>query len=744
MPVGLRFPRGTMKPPPGALVNPDHPFARGMSFCIPLNDGGIYPLVETPGPTPFPGSILTQGAPVGTTLTWGRDAVFEATFWDSNRDGRCITTPTGGRGVGRVTGPVAALPGSPFYMTDRCTVAFIRRKLDTTPRGTPVFNYDAGAGSYIVIYAPSNDSTVYWYFGTTALTVSITGTITTDVEKWIFTEGPSGPTIWRNGVKLAFSATPRTRTNNFGVSGYIGNNAGMGIGDIQQFNFVQLNDTQWSDEECRWWSAEPYAHLYAPETIRRYFFLGGGGGDVDEFTIDGTVRDILQAWSISEQLNERGTMRFGVKSMDATYRPGLREEVDFTWSSRHYFAGHIHHTDESALGAIGYGVVPIQTLCGATDFNALPDRRQVAMTLTAGTLKSMLVGFVIEKLDIYGVTLDPAQVNGPTIADDLVFATGNLTDVLNKLSVITGYAWNISYDKVLSMFAPGTEAAPFNLVDGDSRVIGDVRVSPTTVEYGNHITVRYTKDADAAYVYFEMDNLPVDGATFTVAGATFTFKNTPVGDRDVQIQGSVNATLAEVETAIAALDEVSANQTSSTLVTVTAAEAGAAGNSINVSVEGEDDDFRWTAPGVPNASHFYNGQDPTLTGVAIAQDIPAQEGGDNLYEKTYTHPEVESQATADALAAGYLVQSLVQPREIRYRTRLHGIHPGQQQSIQVTGRNIGAGSPPGSACLITQVQISPEGSALYNYDITAVEGLIIVPSHQDGWRSMAGREVSGN
>jgi hypothetical protein len=68
----------------------------------------------------------------------------------------------------------------------------------------------------MIIYAPSNDNLVYWYYGTGAnvLTVSIAGTITTNIEKWIFTNGPAGTAIWRDGVKIASQATPRTRTLN--------------------------------------------------------------------------------------------------------------------------------------------------------------------------------------------------------------------------------------------------------------------------------------------------------------------------------------------------------------------------------------------------------------------------------------------------------------------------------------------------------------------------------------------------
>lgn len=419
----------------------------------------------------------------------------------------------------------------------------------------------------------------------------------------------------------------------------------------------------------------------------------------DDFTItDSTVspptpvsRDILQHWSISEQLNERGTMRFGIKSMDASYRPLIREQIDFNWAGQHFFAGHIHHTDEAGLG--GYGVVPIVTQCGATDFNALPDRRQVAITLPAGTLKSMLE-LLEPYLTDYGVTLDPSQVNGPALVE-LTFTLGTLTAILDKLSVVSEYAWNISYDKVLSMFAPGTVAAPFDLVDGDTRVIGDVRVSPTTVDYANRIIVLAgTGTADVA------DNFVGDGVE-----DTFELNYTPV-----TFYGYVTVNGTNFETLRVAGDPDAADWEYNPATNEITRLIGAPANLDTIVIT-------------------FVAQFPFEV---IAEDVPAQAGGANLIEKVFTHPEVFDAATAQALADGYLVRSLVQPREIRYRTRLHGVHPGMQQQIQRTGRNVDG------PCLITGVEITPEGSALYNYDITAVEGLTIVQTIASKWRQMTG------
>lgn len=608
------------------------------------------------------------------------------------------------------------------------TIVMVRR-LDTPVNDAPAFmSAVSGAPNVCGASIPWGDGNAYWSFGGNTNGVnSVMATAPSipagEPQVWVFVAGPHGMAIYQNGVLLASHATAAAGPS---YTGPFHINAAALAGPIQTVSLFAVLDAEWNAQQVQEWT-DSQGLMFVKNNVVLFGLSTPTPPAGDEFTIDGIARDILQNWSISEQLNERGTMRFGVKSMDATYRPGLREEVDFTWGGRHYFAGHIHHTDEGGLG--GYGVVPIVTDCGATDYNALPDRRKRALTLAAGTLKSMLQD-VKELLEVYGVTLDPAQVDGPTIADDLVFTLGPLTQVLDKLSLVTGYAWNISYDKVLSMFAPGTENAPFDIEDGDSRVIGDVRVAPTSVDYGNHITVKYTEPAVAAYVYYVIEGLPSEDEWLKLAGQTYTFKAAPSGPNEIQIEATIADQRDAIITAIDPLDEIIATVQAADALRVTAAEVGASGNSINVETNAAA--AHWGVEGVPIASHLYNGADAALTGTVIAQDIPAQDGGANLFELVFEEPTAESEATAQALADGWLVRSLVQPREIRYRTRLHGLHPGMKQHIEVPGRNVDAD------CLITAVDISPEGSALFNYDVTAVEGLVITTSHQEKWRQMGG------
>lgn len=444
--------------------------------------------------------------------------------------------------------------------------------------------------------------------------------------------------------------------------------------------------------------------------------------------IDGTSVEIQPDWRIDETLNERNTMRFRLLSLDGTYRPASRAEIAFYVDSVLYFAGHIHQSTEGGLG--GYGVAALNHQFGAVDYNALPDRRQVELTLAAGTLKSWLQNEIEELVAIYGVTLDPAQVTGDTYGE-VVFERGMLTDLLNNISVISGYAWEIDYTKVLRMFAPGTTAAPFDIADGDGHVIGDLTVTPTLTDYANRIRVLYTTPASEAYAFFKLTANAGDTETATIGSEVYTFLTSPVGGNDVQIGASTADTIDNFIAKIyPAHDEVVASEQASDTVRVTASTAGAAGNGIQVSTTCANGS--WYTEGGGLVSHLVLGADAALTGVATAEDAGEQSGGANLFEKTYTHADITDSTTAQAMADGYLVKHLFEPREIRYRTHTAGLHPGMQQYIECSERNVDA------ACLITSVGISAAGQVLV-FDITATEGLVITPSYQEKWRENGGR-----
>jgi hypothetical protein len=159
--------------------------------------------------------------------------------------------------------------------------------------------------------------------------------------------------------------------------------------------------------------------------------------------------------------------------------------------------------------------------------------------------------------------------------------------------------------------------------------------------------------------------------------------------------------------------EVTAYRTPDALV-ITALQAGASGNGIAVS--SDNPDATWTVAGGATVSSLLFGTDASLSASVFASSGAA--AADRV-DKTYEHPELTDEATAQRMADGYLVRDQVVQNEITFRTHTTGLHPGQVISIVEPWRALNGN------CLITNVEVSQLGPTLLAYDITAVDGIVI-------------------
>jgi hypothetical protein len=445
------------------------------------------------------------------------------------------------------------------------------------------------------------------------------------------------------------------------------------------------------------------------------------------FTIAGVAKSIRPGWKITEQINGRSVLRFALDSLDGSYRPADRAAIAMADGATTLYGGSVHAPSERGFG--GRGHTAITNDIAAIDFNALPDRRHVALTIPAGsTLKQALMQ-IQTILSGYSVTLHASQANGPTFDEDVVFEFGPLTDILNKLSVMTGWAWEISYDLKLRMFAPGEIAAPWNITEDDGKVIGDIRVTRRPETYANYITVRFTNAAVAAYAILSASSNWTDGMVVEVGSRTYTFRAVLASADDVKLGATVSESLDTLHRALTlggtpgtdyhadttVNGQVTAYRITDGLV-IQALQAGASGNAIGVSTDNPDATFNVAGGALVSSLMF--GVDASLTASVFASSGAAPA---DRVDKTYEHPEITDESTAQRMADGYLARDLVTPQEITFRTYTAGLHPGQV--MQITESRRGDGGLSGN-CLITNVDISQRGT-IYIYDVTAVAGLVI-------------------
>jgi len=280
--ASLRIPRGTVKPPLGARVNPDHPFARGHLLSLLCNEGMAPYVNYTNGPNACFGSAPRRAVFGQTYLGSGTPVA----GWRSNREGLAYRFED-------IFAEVFC--GADFVPATAVTILVIRRKTDTTNRASSLFGVGtSGAGTLTQAHVPYSDGTVYWDFGTFTGANRLTATglsfSTTIPERWIFTAGPRGSSIWQNGRKVASQTTALTRTVatvDFHINQHP---AGSITGDLQDLNFFSAIGEQWSDDLCRWWSAEPYAHLYTPLLpTARVFLSEGAAGAPSPITGTATI-----------------------------------------------------------------------------------------------------------------------------------------------------------------------------------------------------------------------------------------------------------------------------------------------------------------------------------------------------------------------------------------------------------------------------------------------------------------------
>src|SRR5678816_3593853 len=108
-------------------------------------------------------------------------------------------------------------------------------------------------------------------------------------------------------------------------------------------------------------------------------------------------------------------------------------------------------------------------------------------------MKAQLQQLVDDYLDLYGVTLDASQVTGISL-DEVTYDYRQITEVLNDIATLTGFVWEIDYDKILRMYEPGTVDAPFDVITGDGHAIGDIRVDQgARTSYANPVSYTHLR-----------------------------------------------------------------------------------------------------------------------------------------------------------------------------------------------------------------------------------------------------------
>ncbi len=446
-----------------------------------------------------------------------------------------------------------------------------------------------------------------------------------------------------------------------------------------------------------------------------------GSGTGIHFCINNVEYAMLEPWTIQETQKAANTLTCTLVGN----RIALDSEVIVRENGTRIFGGLVQTTREQPFEA-GKSV-QYRTSIEAIDFKALALRRTFNGRLVPDTVLNQLTAIIIGYLADYGVTLDPLQVTGPTTIDQS-FDYAAVNDVLTKMTDDVNYVWEIDYNKVLRAYAPGTRAAPVDILDSNNNSYGPINAERSRTSgflYANYVISPYLKPGDRAasfLVQFGGGGNFSNGETVTIDGVIKTFGT------DVTVGANLAASLANLAAAfvdVRATVSVYVDSRIPNALSAWAVMAGSAGNSIAVGSSCAH--ARWQF-GTIVQTVLYGGTDPDLSLFTVSKD-DAEIASVGRYEFVIPANIADALTSAQAQALGdaYLAQHVITPVKGLYQSFVRELHPGQTQHITCAGRGVD------DDFLITDVTItSTQDGIVSRSQVSAVLGSTTV----DAWMTL--------
>jgi len=182
-----------------------------------------------------------------------------------------------------------------------------------------------------------------------------------------------------------------------------------------------------------------------------------------------------------------GTASMVVTDPAGVYSPARRDLVEITVGGTLRWAGWVHDRQVRYSGEFGF-----ETVIDCQEVSSLFDRVIINGIWPGGTLKQLLTDVVsgtFGVLDDLGVTLAAGQATGDTLGV-LTIPWWTARQLLDYVSALVGWPYDLSPALVLEMFAPGSRASGVTLSRANENVI-DASWREHQFDYVNRVWVRY-------------------------------------------------------------------------------------------------------------------------------------------------------------------------------------------------------------------------------------------------------------
>lgn len=336
------------------------------------------------------------------------------------------------------------------------------------------------------------------------------------------------------------------------------------------------------------------------------------------------------------------------------YIPAKWDVVTVADGATTIFAGYV--ATRSVTFAIRFRHV--STTIRVLDYNAYLDRAlRNGIEVGGLTLKQHLQNLVTSNLTGYGITLAAGQATGPTLTAQLAHAWSSGRQVLDYLSLLTGYLYEVSPTKVLEAWAIGSRTATPALTQANRNIL-DLSWSDTLGDHLNAVWVSFGGSQTLAV----QDTCDGDGATraFVLRYYASTRPGSIIVDRVATPPSTEPCGIYGVDTM-----EWTFDLATSTLHQAGAFTVLAVGDVVLVDLIAQ----------LPCDTYAENAAD-------IAAHLPTT--------RHHVKAEITDADEAEAYAAAAVRRMVGAPTQIHVRTRTSAYDPGDLVSVTVTELGLSA------------------------------------------------------
>lgn len=409
----------------------------------------------------------------------------------------------------------------------------------------------------------------------------------------------------------------------------------------------------------------------------------------------------------------KSSLRLNVYDLNGPtgYRPNINDTIALMDGATTVFAGLIDEVDEAPVpqaidGNMDTGVL---TQITASDWWAYFDRVTYTQSYPIGTtLKAILTDLVANPLNPFGITLDPAQVTGPSLTTVFQVVKQTPSQIVSQLTTLTGYVGIVLPTKAFRMTAPASESCGYALGDSLPGTMGQVTSKQSrNTNYANRIVLTCgdtsTKQTTETYTAVGGDTQFV-----TVYPASLDFAG--VWPNELIVNGSNLGPVDWRPNGAAGIlpghhwywDAVNHK-----LVVDNVAYTPVAGDVITIT---------YTIQYPFEVTYT----DPSITNPA------------DIVEADVSNTSIFDMAAGLAYAQGLVRQRIANPQMIYVRNNLGVAYPGLSVVLTFADHAISG------TCLITQVDFQDAEDGTMEYALTCVPGSELNGSWLDFWKNFFG------